>query len=250
MPKRDQTRLVRLLILTGLFLSAAGGAWAWYHVNPKRFPVNYAFHATDRIAGHVFKPEEVGPGAVEILATTNLFNGDFIGPKGEKFTAFMGTWDAADSKQMSVVAHTPDVCWVGAGAVPVSVGHPDKLELQFQGERIPFEVRTFRMPNQQLELTAWCTLVSGQVFAESERFELKEGDPEDRRDRQAQAARRVVRGNFLRMIRERVPGNGSKQFVRFSTALKGDWQPALERLQQFAQRWLSLQVTREEAAAR
>ena len=251
MPKNDQRRLLRLLLLTGLFLLATGGAWAWYNIKPRQFPVSYVFRATNHITGHYFKPEPVGEEAVQVLATTNLFNGSFIGPTAERFTTFMGTWDAANAKQMGVVGHTPDVCWVGSGWTPVSVGHPDKLDLEFNGVKIPFEVRTFRPPvGEHLELTVWCTLISGQVFSENDRFVLGADAPEDRQARQAQASRHLLRSNMLRVIRDRIPGNGSKQFVRFSTGLEGDWPAALERLRQFGQRWLELQVTHPLSDAR
>ncbi len=247
MEKSDQTRLVRLLILTGCFLLAAGGAWAWYNVNPRQSPTSYAFKASSHPVGYYFKAEPVGEEAIQILATTNLVNGTFIGPTAERLMAFMGTWDGTDSKQAAVVGHTPDVCWVGNGWTPVALGHPDKLELEFQGTKIPFELRTFRAPmGNHLELTVWCTLISGQVFSESDRFELSEGASQDLQEKQAQGSRHLLRSNFLRMIRERVPGTGAKQFVRFSTGVEGDWHPALERLRVFGQRWLELQVTRRE----
>lgn len=242
----ERTRLLRLLLLTGGFLLAAGGAWAWYHVNPRRFAVSYAFRPTNHIAGYYYKADPLTEEVGQILATTNLFNGSFIGPAAERVTAFLGTWDGAESKQMGVVGHTPDVCWVGAGWTPVSVGHPDKMELDFHGEKIPFEVRTFRPPvGNQLELTVWCTLISGQIFSESSRFEMGDDASADRRERQAAGSRHLLRASFLRMIRERVPGTGTKQFVRFSTALNGDWHPPMDRLRQFAEHWLELQVTHQ-----
>lgn len=246
MAKIDQRRLFQAAVLTALFSATVLGAWAWYHVNPKRFPVSYKFHAADKIDGYEFKAEPVGEEAVQTLATTNLFNGRFRGTSGEFFTVFMGTWDAARSKELSVVGHTPDVCWVGAGAVPVSVGQPDRMELYLGGNKIPFEVRVFQMSakTKQMELTVWCTLISGQVFAEGDRFELKDSSAAP------VAGRRLARIHFVRAIRERVPGDGSKQFVRFSTPLDGDWRPALERVELFAQRWLRLDVSRAEVGSR
>ncbi|HTH48905.1 MAG TPA: hypothetical protein VMB21_15430 [Candidatus Limnocylindria bacterium] len=251
MAKTDQKRLLRLLVLTGCFLLATGGAWAWYNVSPRQFATSYAFRAASHPVGYYFKAIPVGEEATQILATTNLINGDFIGPSAERVTAFMGTWNANDSKQAAVVGHTPDVCWVGAGWTPVALGHPEKLELDFKGTKIPFELRTFRPPvGNTLELTVWCTLISGQVVSESDRFELGEGAPQDRRERQEQGSRHLWRNNFFRMIRDRVPGTGAKQFVRFSTAIEGDWHPAMERLRMFGQRWLELQITRQETDGR
>lgn len=252
MTKIDQRRLFQAAILTALFVVTVFGAWAWYHVAPKRFAVSYTFKAADRIQGYEFKPQPINEEAVQILSTTNLFNGEFRDRAGDRFTVFMGTWDAARSKELAVVGHTPDVCWVGAGAVPVSVGQPDRVELDLGPAKVPFAVRVFQMSptSKQLELTVWCTLISGQVFAEKDRFEPNEVSERAAASRQAAASRRLSKMHLIRAIRERVPSDGSKQFVRFSTSLDGDWKPALERVERFAQRWLQLEISRDGAEAR
>lgn len=252
MAKIDQRRLIQAALLTALFVATVFGAWAWYHVAPKRFPVSYTFKAADRIDGYEFKPQLIDVEAVQTLATTNLLNGEFRDGAGARFTVFMGTWDAARSKELAVVAHTPDICWVGAGAVPVSVGQPDHVELDLGTVKIPFEVRVFQMSptSKQHELTVWCTLISGQVFAENDRFESDGSSENSAASRKAMAGRRLAKMQLIRAIRERVPGDGSKQFVRFSTALDGDWKPALARVEGFARLWLQLSISRDGAEAR
>lgn len=252
MAKIDQRRLFQAAFLTAFFMVTVSGAWAWYHIAPKRFPVSYTFKAVERIQGYEFKPQPIGEEAVQTLATTNLLNGEFRNGGGDRFTVFMGTWDAARSKELAVVGHTPDICWVGAGAVPVSVGQPDHVELDLGPAKVPFEVRVFQMSptSKQLELTVWCTLISGQVFAENDRFESDGSSKTSAESRKAAAGRRLAKMQLVRAIRERVPGDGSKQFVRFSTSLDGDWKPALERVGHFAQQWLQLGVGRDAAAAR
>ena len=243
MAKIDQRRLFQAAFLTALFMATVSGAWAWYHVHPKRFAVSYTFKAADRIPGYEFKPQSIGEEAVQMLATTNLLNGEFRNPGGDRFTVFMGTWDAARSKELAVVAHTPDICWVGSGAVPVLVGQPDHVELELGTVKLPFEVRVFQMSptSKQLELTAWCTLISGQVFAENDRFEPNEGSDGSASSRQMIAGRRLAKMQLIRAIRERVPGDGSKQFVRFSTSLDEDWRKSMERLADFSKKWLAVE---------
>lgn len=252
MAKIDQRRLFQAAFLTVFFGATVFGAWAWYHVAPKRFPVSYTFKAADQIPGYEFKPQPVGEEAVQILATTNLLNGEFRNGGGDRFTVFMGTWDAARSKELAVVGHTPDICWVGAGAVPVSVGQSDQVELDLGPAKVPFAVRVFQMSptRKQLELTVWCTLISGQVFAENDRFEAVGSSNTSVESRKTAAGRRLAKMQVVRAIRERVPGDGSKQFVRFSTSLDGDWKPALERVERFAQRWLQLEISRDSGDAR
>ena len=237
--------LRRAIILAGLFLAAVGTAWAWYHVSPKKFPVSYQFSVLTNAPGWTYEPIAVDSGAAESLATTNLVNGVFTAPGKPAFPVFMGTWDAANSKEMSVVAHTPDICWVGQGYIPLDLGQPPSTNFVFDATEIPFEVRAFQVASKsQVELTVWCTLVSGQVFEESSRWAPPaNAGKADARLLQASSSRNHMRSQFIRVLSDRIPGNGSKQFVRFSTSADGNWQSALERLQKFAPLWLRLQVT-------
>ncbi len=246
----SRSPLLAVGLLSLLFVGATGGAWAWFHVSPQRFPVSFRFDATNRVEGWRFAEEPVAASAVEILATTNLFNGTFVTAQGERVTVFMGTWDANNPQQMSVVGHTPDVCWVGAGWKPVQVGHPDKLTLHFGPHEVPFEARSFQTPDgRSRELTVWCTLVSGQVYAETGRFELpEEAAGRSRREMQAYGARHTLVTKLVKAVGERIPGDGTKQFVRFSTALDQDWTAAYARLGRFGERWLRLEASSPEAS--
>lgn len=245
----SNTLLLRAVILAGLFLGAVGSAWAWYNVNPKRFDTAYEFTPRTQISGLEYEAFAVDATTRETLATTNLFNGVFKLKGESKFVAFLATWNAADSKQMGVVAHTPDICWVGAGWVPVSLGQPRSTNILVNGVSIPFEVRAFRAGDHpRVELTVWCTLVSGQVFDEGNRFEppAASTEPSGANDallNQAANSRTRSGGQFIRVVRERIAGDGSKQFVRFSTGVETDWRKSLEELQKFAGSWLTLNVT-------
>lgn len=240
-----------VVLLTVLFFGATGGAWAWYHVAPKRFAVSYRFAATNAVSGWTFRPEPVAEQAVEILATTNLFNGTFYTERGERVTVFMGTWDANNPKQLSVVGHTPDVCWVGAGWKPVVAGHPEKLPLRYGTNTIPFEARTFLTPDgRSRELTVWCTLVSGQLFEETARFELKdEKAGASRLELRDSGARHTVKSKFLKAVGDRIPGDGTKQFVRFSTSAGSDWSASYALLGRFGERWLQLEAAPSDITA-
>jgi hypothetical protein len=231
-----------------LFFGATGGAWAWYHVAPKRFAVSYRFEATNAVSGWTFRPESLADQAVEILATTNLFNGTFYTERGERVTVFMGTWDANNPKQLSVVGHTPDVCWVGAGWKPVTAGHPEKLPLSYGTNTIPFEARTFLTPDgRSRELTVWCTLVSGQLFEETARFEY--ADSKDRLAQMDRAGRRTLKSKLLKAVGDRIPGDGTKQFVRFSTSAGSDWSASYALLGRFGERWLQLEAAPSDTTA-
>lgn len=232
---------MRLILLNLLFLVAAGGAWAWYHVQPPEPPVRYAFTARPEVPGRRFAPEPVGEIAAQILATTNLLNGTFFGPDNLRVTAFMGSWSAENSKEMSVVSHTPDICWVGAGWTTVMGNHPDRTDLEWDGTRIPFECRLFRAPgDHHEEFTVWCTLVNGRVTGETGRFVAALDPSAGSLERQARPSRRLAANQFLDALSHRSAGTGDKQFVRFSTRFNGDWPKSLRELQSFGQQWLIL----------
>lgn len=229
-------------LLGAAFLGATGAAWAWFHVAPKQFELSYEFQPCLVIPGWTFVPEPISEGARETLATTNLFNGIFTNATGERVTIFMGTWDAGNPSQMSVVAHTPDVCWVGAGWTPAQGDYPEKLNLSFGTNSLRFELRAFATPDRRsLEMTAWCTLVNGQVFEEPSRFRVDDDAAHTaRRARGAPGGRHNALANLKNAIGKRIPGSGSKQFVRFSTASDRHMQASIERLQSFSSKWLEL----------
>ena len=250
-PPSLRSALPRALILSGLFLLAVGGAWAWYNVNPKRFDTAYQFSVRTRIPGMAYRTNAVDATVVETLATTNLVDGVFEVNGVPKYAVFMGTWDTANSKQMGVVAHTPDICWVGVGWVPVALGQPNSTELEINGVKLPFELRVFQAgESTHREMAMWCTLISGQVFEESTRFAasrpLSTEAPAEGYDpgkNQGAASRAHSAGQFVRILQNRIAGDGSKQFVRFSTAVDRDWKRSLEDLRGFAAQWLELQVS-------
>jgi hypothetical protein len=53
----------------------------------------------------------------------------------------------------------------------------------------------------------------------------------------------------MKAVGERIPGNGTKQFVRFSTSAGSDWSASYALLGRFGERWLQLEVSRPGAAA-
>lgn len=230
------------LLLSALFFLAVGGAWGWYHISPRRFPFEYRFVPVTQVQGWKYTESQMSKTVVDILATTNLVNGSFEGPRGEKYTVFLGTWDGRDSKQLSVVAHSPDVCWVGAGWKPVTANLPEQFTIRFGTNEVPFEVSLFEAPGGGFrELTVWCTLVGGQVYEERGRFVVGEPGANNRK-LSAEGARHGLRSRIVRAIKDRIPGSGTKQFARFSVRLQGDPRRALDALSEFGGRWLNLEV--------
>lgn len=236
--------LWQALLLAALFLGPATGAWAWFHVNPREWATRYEFGATNAISGYRFRTEAVGEEAVETLATTNLFNGAFWNDAGERFIVFMGDWREKSARQMSVIQHTPDICWVGSGWSPVDLGQPDRIAIELNGVTLPFECRAFRAPKgDDIELTAWCALANGQVFEEGGRFTGSTSNYMERRAGLREAGRRRALTSFFNAVRQRIPAEGTKQFVRFSAPVKGDWRITAAQLKMFAAKWLTLRIS-------
>ena len=120
---------MRWLGLNVLFATAVCAAWSWYHVAAPTHRVSYRFQIQTNLLGWQFEPVEVPEIARRTLAGTNLFNGIYRGTAGERVAVFAGNWSAENSRELSVVGHTPDVCWVGSGWKPVSLGQPRQIPI-------------------------------------------------------------------------------------------------------------------------
>jgi hypothetical protein len=235
------------LLLIAFFAVAVAGPWAWFHVGTRAPEEMLRFDTRTNIAGYRFRESPVGAKEMEILANTNLFNGNYEGPGG-RISAFAAEWEARNREQMGVLGHTPDICWVGAGFTLASLGEPAFLEAEFAGRKIPFECRVFRAPDgRTLEMVAWCSLVSGQVLEEGFRFQPERNDGGNAAQRQYEYGRVRRLNAAFSAIQKRRAGDGTKQFVRFSTPVTGDWRPAYERLRTFATQWLVLEIQRPQA---
>jgi hypothetical protein len=93
-------------------------------------------------------------------------------------------------------------------------------------------------------------LVSGQLFEETSRFEPQENASEKSpTELKAFGARHTLKSKFLKAVGERIPGDGTKQFVRFSTSAGSDWSASYALLGRFGERWLQLEASTPETAA-
>jgi hypothetical protein len=194
------------------------------------------------LSGYRFLPLPINAAARDELGTTNLINGVYSNAT-TTVIGFFADWPAELGRQMNVIQHTPDMCWVGAGAVAVEMNSPRTIDLEFEGVRLPFECRVFRLPGRlTLEAAMWCTLISGRVYEEQARVTAETGSESDSYQRSLAAHRRRGFGTFRQVLRDRIPGTSSKQFARFSTEIRGSTDAAFEDLKRFGQTWLKLQV--------
>lgn len=237
----------RLIALFALFLTGPALAWAWYHVGTPPPEVTYSVHPREHLPGYTFVPEPVTARAIDMLATTNFINGHFTRDT-TRITVFAAFWSAETAKQMSVVSHTPDVCWVGTGFTALDLGQPKMVTLPVEPTPITFECRLFSPPQGgSPELTLWCTLLGGRFLEEGFRFDGDIGIDRDMGAGFYGSSRKRAVNFFLRAITERTPSNAKKQFIRFSTSLDGeDWPEVLDQLKAFAVDWLEVTVVQSE----
>lgn len=232
---------MRTWLLALLYLAGPGLAWAWYHLGSRPPSVRHVLRPRPVVAGYTFDAQPVGAAAIETLATTNLINGSFR--RGdEAFTVFAADWRAETAREMSVVQHTPDICWVGAGFRVLELGQPRSVTLELSGKPVPFECRVFQAPGAEVpEMTVWSTLVGGRFLEEGFRFSANTSTNNLGGEGALDRARVRGANMFLRALRLREPSNGSKQFVRFSLPVRDDWRAALKAIETFAPLWLELE---------
>ena len=47
-----------------------------------------------------------------------------------RVTIFLASWPAGDSKGLTAIQHTPDICWGGSGWKPLNLGQPQQILIQ------------------------------------------------------------------------------------------------------------------------
>ena len=163
----------------------------------------------------------------------------------DRITVFLATWSAESKKPLLMLGHTPDICWTGAGWKPVELGQPRQVLIDLpttegrsqrseptsvlrppSSRPLPFSCRAFESPDRTTrELAVWCTLIDGQLLAESM--------PSERASVQvvtsAAHVRMTILDRLVRATRQRLPVRGEKQFMRYSMPMNGDWRITLEK---------------------
>jgi hypothetical protein len=223
-----------------VFLVCIGGAYAWFH-SEKTHQSTIRFEARSVLAGYDYRIEPITPSEQSSLATTNLTSGTFIGTNAQEIRVFFANWNDSNGKSLSVVQHTPDICWVKAGLQPVNLGQPEKMTIQFGTANLDFECRAFETPGGDVrQLVVWSTLVGGKPFQESWRFQTSKSAT--REAAWVQANRFLAANQFIQSVIHRIPSERTKQFVRYSTPVQTDWQTAFETLRLFGPKWIEVKT--------
>jgi hypothetical protein len=272
----------QLCLAPVLFLAAfvviVAGSWAWFNALPRDDSQLPWFTTTTNVAGYQFETQPLSPTALEILRSPEYINGRFQArsaagrepSSSQAISIFSANWSAASGEVMTVVQHTPDVCWVGSGWQPLDLGQPKQVALSIphgtspaalKGKALPstsftFECRAFLAPEGQVrELVLWCTLVGGRILPESARFRLSKekaamADVSNGKEKQLAIGRRLTIDYFVHAVTQRLRARGTKQFIRLSTSVSGNPEDALAELAGFARQCLFVQYQSERRAAR
>ncbi len=247
-PAAPMLSLTRALGLNLLFFLGICAAWAWFNVAPPTPTHAYRFLIKTNLPGWQFEPIPLNAKVIETLATTHLLNGVFHGPNGERINIFLGEWHADKVHDLSVVTHTPDVCWTRVGWIPSTSEKTPKVSLQFPGVEIPFETRIFKSPNGvDKEMVIWCIIVNGTINTYSiSTFIEKSSFPAPSLRIPTESARKIAELQFANAVQSRTKGAGLKQFIRMSAPQKTDLASVVRDLQAFGQEWLQIQNTQKQ----
>jgi hypothetical protein len=260
-------RNLRTVSFSLAFIVSVMGAWAWFNVLQPPAPGLPEIVAATNVPGFKFDLTTLPQTAIAILETPEYINGTFYQSAHDGnpsmveagFRVFAANWSPRRLLGLGVVQHTPDICWVGAGWLPVDLGQPEQVELELlalvaDGRRnaprslkVPFECRAFRSPDgRSKELVMWCTLVGGHVLPESSRFRASKTavsahPAENDQERQFAAGRRLSADYFVQAVRKRLRAQGAKQFFRLSASVDGDCTRTLKSLKEFGLQWLAIE---------
>lgn len=246
--KKTGRRMGFLILLGGLFFVCVAGAWFWvWRGQPAQSEALWV-EARTRVEGYAFTPVELSPAALATLGTTNVVNGRFTNDAHFESFVSLASWTGESGRNISLVEHTPDVCWPAEGMRPLELGQPSQVEISLNRLAMPFECRVFESPGgTRRELVVWCSFLGGQIMPEYDLLRLSARDSTDRyRDhgsRSVTVRRRLKITQFIGLITRRLPVQGDRQMVRVSLPLTTDWQDALRQIKAFVPQCLGLTRT-------
>jgi hypothetical protein len=240
-----------------LILSAFGGSllapYLWFNSGNEELlesDARYWYSIKPELPGYEFIDEPLSDKIYKSLGTSNTVNGTFVrnanasmefelGMRPDAIRVFIATWDAKKRQGLEVFGHTPDICWVNIGWVPVRNAPAEIVAFTIENDSIPFDCRGFQSRyGPQRELAVWTMTLNGKTLIENIRL-ASDRAPEIGWGMRIQARVNKAR-HFLKAVQTRTRPYGPKQFVRYSVSVDGDWEEALEQLREFAPLWLSV----------
>lgn len=234
----------RIWIYPAVLAALVTGLWVfpnvWYTKKGSEKSVWFAERSD--IEGWTYEEKPISQSAESVLVADRTVSGEFR-KDGRPVRVFSAKRYEEKSNEIGLFVHTPDRCWVEGGWTiePVT---PDLVEVTVHGVRLALERRLFDYRGQR-ELVYFCGLVGGQTLPYRLDHNLSVGMRTALKESQATAgtAARISDTHFWKRLgtsfASRRALDGPKQFIRISTAVKGDDVAAADEwLRQFIGEWL------------
>ena len=210
---------------------------AWYTKQGDEQAVWFAERT--EVEGWEYTSTPVAEAAERVLVADRTVNGEFR--RGETaIRVFSAKRYEEKPNEIGLFVHTPDRCWSEGGWTIEPVA-PDVVEITVHGVRMAMERRLFNFKGHK-ELVYFCGLVGGQTLPYRLDHNLSVGMRTALKAENGSAARASDSHFWKRLwtsFASRRALGGPKQFVRISTALKGeDTKAADDLLRQFIGQWL------------
>lgn len=220
-------------IVFSLFLASVCGPAIWF--NPIRniegspLHLDLAFQLEDR----KFEEDQLSEKVVASLSTTNIVNGSWTDEvTHERVSVFFAEWEATAGRGLTLINHTPEVCWAGVGWVAQPETGPAKIEIDLGEARIPFEHRLFRRADREKgEYVIWCAIVNGQVVEEPY-WKVSTGS---KFWNQNLSLARLALSRLWEKTKNRIPADGRKQFIRLSIKERSSLEDCVEEIKAIAE---------------
>lgn len=240
------SRIWGMVFILGLFCVGVAGAWLWVWLGRTPQAEILQFNGRTQWSGYRFTAHTNDPAAIIKLATTNVLDGEFIGTSNFIGRVYLASWSAEEGRNISLVEHTPDICWPSVGWTPRDLGQPQQVVIPLGSTNLPFECRVFQAAGGHQEMVVWCSLLGGSVMPELELLKMnaKDSGEQSHASRSVSVRRRLKITQFLETITHRLPTQGSRQLARYSVPITSTWQDSLQQITNTCQQWLELKVTK------
>jgi hypothetical protein len=200
----------------------------------------YLFPRT-AVKGHRYHDAPLVPSVKKTLGAKEFLNGHFYDAMSNRFSVFSASWEKENGLDGSVF-HVPDGCWIGDGFQPTQLGLPSEFSIEFFGQRVPFQCRTFTHPNLRFpELAIWCACVDGKW--DKVRYAPAPNLSNPNIDFLSYCKQTLnyisARWTSLKNL-ALTPPSECKQFHRISMPINGDVNSAIKKMELFALDWLTM----------
>lgn len=214
----------------------------WVELRLKTRSKTQRIKAMNILSNYNYQPINPGKNTEIILETTNILNGHFFDYRSNRYSVFHAIWEKGEGLGGNVLAHSPDMCWIGAGFQPLNIGSPTIVSLEFNKIYIECECRVMLLPDKESrEIAIWFATVDGSFYPP---IGKQNGDKNQLAPHQKQIFDNLFNPilnrclQFTHLLLDPISINSEKQYFRISKRFDGDWNDEIQEVQKFAQDWI------------